>query len=164
MKRMESVGERREKRERDANIVDFGEGVSRVAKNTEEKLREKNLVTFIVYGLPNAGKSYFADQIMKELRKKDVAIQGGEIKGYEEIPSEFAEKEAWEKWVMLVQYPMFPGDREIERVYREEKARTWGMPEPDGILWITKRETGERNLALMKDWVDLVILNDQARA
>lgn len=169
-KRKEGGGEggeemKKEIREKRADIFSFDEGMREVAKRCQDLLKEKDLVTFTVYGNPNAGKTTFAAAVMEEIRRiaGDQRIMGGEVKGYDELPQEWL-RAMYPRWVMLIQEVITPHPHRAvnERVEEIERGQS-GMPVADGRIWIVAPETTEAEIQRRSGGVDMVVKNPAAK-
>ncbi|MEK9156734.1 MAG: hypothetical protein AAB448_01190 [Patescibacteria group bacterium] len=152
-----------ENHEKNSEVVSFEEGVKRMVDWVSFLLEKKDLVTFSMYGVPHSGKSYFASIVMEQLRKNASfhSLRGGDVKGYDELPNR--KENDSEKWVMFIQHPFFPAEREVNNTIIKADLQTTGMPQPDGSFILCDSAIPVERINIFCSRVDMVIKNPLAR-
>jgi hypothetical protein len=111
-------------------VLDAYKGAQAIVDRVLALWQSKDLVMIAVYGEPNAGKTWLADEVMRRIRKVPGRehTYGGEMKGYDE-PAYNIGTHGQE--VYLIQILGGAVGQEDEQTVLRQDAQKAGLPEPD---------------------------------
>ncbi len=159
--RRQMTTERAGVQEHEPSVLEFDQAVDQIAQRIVRLLQDKSIVTALVFGYPNAGKSELSQRITDKVETiLGHAIGGGEFKGYDRAPTHFGTFPAEIYLIQQVTYPL-PNDPLLPVL--AEAARKIGMPLPDFTVAITNPAITHISTRQLVGLADFVVHNPSSR-
>lgn len=149
--------ERTVAQEHEPNVLEFDQAVDQIAQRIVHLLKDKSIVTALIFGYPNAGKSELSQRVTNEVERiLGYSIGGGELKGYDQTPTDFGSFPAEIYLIQQVTYPL-PNDYLLPILHRN--AHKIGMPLPDFTVAITNPAITHISTRQLVGLADFVVHN-----